>query len=593
MGKFNKEDPSPANPVYAGFFKKYGLDLLALFLLTVLTWIFYYPESDITHSRYAYYYDAFERAATSVNPDYDNFYARYLWEEHSPFQTLAARHSLSFFKNDISAAMTPVYFGTAMLAAVLTFSANRIYFAAIPAFLITVLILFDRTLLPISHGLGLTQTLLLIPAAIFAIHHLALLQNNIEGRFKKYRSIAIVTASLALIYLLGGHEMFYGFFLFFAFAIILSVLWIIDFIRKFKKILGTTPGKDISTLMAAWGKRRPFGLTSGTGLALLLAMAVGIFILMATHSGIAGPQANIYRGGGTKNILDIITYKYFFRSAREDIVKEPIMALVKQNKLQVLRGTFVEGRYLTEFGKHHENTFLYPGKGFNGIIPLFLLPGMVIGLYILLKEFYLLAFSTSVPPPITKKYFLVFNISLLALFFITMALTYDPKPTRYTFFIYPIIAASIIGYTTVFKFFLKMAGRPSEIPQTSKNNTLSIYSFVFIIIAVILSLYFGGGRLIKNYKDLQSYYKTYKYQIPLNILNPVLKRIEIEPDSRRIFVAANLDMGSIGLAYKFKKWFPDNVTLYKDYKYAKRMAPKGSLLIVYNPKNQSFYYEDK
>jgi len=593
MGKFNKQGPPPGNPIKTGFLKKYGLDLLALFLLTGLTWIFYYPETDITHSRYAYFFDAFERAATSVNPDYSNFYARYLWEEYSPFQTLAARYSLTIFKNDISAAMTLVYFGTAMTAAFLTFSANRIYFTAIPALLITVLILFDRTLLPISRGLGLTQTLLLIPAAIFATHHLALLQSNIEDRFRKYRSMAVVTTSLALIYLLGGHEMFYGFFFFFLFAIILSGLWIIDFIRKFNKISEAAKGEYITHLIATWKKRRPFGLTSGTGLALLLAMAVGIFLLLITYSGIAGPQANISRDSGTKNMLDIITYMKFFRSAQDDMVKEPVMALVNQNKIQGLRGTFVEGRYLTEFGKHHENTFLYPGKGFNGIIPLFLLPGMMIGLFIVLKDFYRLAFSTSVPPPITKKYFIVLNITLLVLFFITMLLNYDPKPTRYTFYIYPIITASMIGYTTVFKSLLKMGRKPSATPQTSSANNPTKYSFVFMFFALILILYFSGGRLTKNYKDLHSYYEIYKYQIPLNILDPVLKRIEFEPDTRRISVVANLYMGSIGLAYNFKKWFPDNVTLHKNYKHAKRMAPEGSLLIFYNSKTRSFDYEDK
>ncbi len=162
--------------------KKIFYQYLLIITTLAIVLFFYWPESNIFESRYVYYADSFERAATKINPDYDNYFFKISWENLFPLHTLLAQSSVILFQNNLFFSILFVNIGIVLLACILFFFANLYFFSYFQSFIITLLFFCGRTTLPIARGLGVISPQLLIPFFIFFIVNLAKTQNN---TFKK------------------------------------------------------------------------------------------------------------------------------------------------------------------------------------------------------------------------------------------------------------------------------------------------------------------------------------------------------------------------------------------------------------------------
>ena len=498
-------------------------DILALLLLCIMTVLFYWPEIDPLQSRYVYYADSFERAGKILNPDYKTEYQRYQYEEVCPLATLLARYSLVIFRHHVGSAVTFLYFGLALIATLLTFFANRYYFSTLSSFFITVLLLFDRVLMPVARGLGVIGTLLLIPLLLIFIFNLAQTQKQKVPCRRKIIPIAMIAISGSLIYSLGSHETLYAIICLFGFFFVLTLKYIICKIQ----------GRDCQGLSVA----------SMVGLSMTGILAVIIFAL--TVFGIAKEQQ-------PSSFKKAFFYQNFIEYSMQDLRGEPVFA--KKNRHLLLRSTFIEGRYLTEWGQHHQNVFLYSGKGFNGIIPLFILPGFALGLFPFLRQFVLLFFpSQTQTVSKQKEYIIVFNAVLLVFFVAAVYLSGDPKPTRYTLCIFPILSLSTQGYEMLLRKLNHIWTSLFFVGSQQRNMYIRKILRVPIFLVLVLICAASTIRIFKNYQDLQTYYRVYQNQIPTIAFNQIWDKLNAEHDSNPIYILGNWEgKPAIGLWMRFQ-----------------------------------------
>jgi len=465
--------------------KRHAVDILALGVVLVLGVLFYVPQTNPLESRYMYYADSFERAAREVNPDYTSRYRRWAWESFSPFQTLMARYTLRAFRNDLATAVTVMHVGLALSAGVLTYLANRFFFGAVSSLYITILLMYDRSLMPVARGLGITTVLLLTPLLLVFIYSLSCTQDRALPRRGRVLPIVVLALSGGLIYSLGGHETLYAVPTLLAFAGLLCLGWFLRSVRARRR----APGPTIASLL---------GITSAG------AVAVGLIAL--TCGGIAPQQSPV-------PFSNVLTYRDFVQKAMKDVKRETTKP-VKDRSL-LWKSTFVEGKYLTGYGRHHANTFLYPGPGFNGMIPLFVYPGFVVGLCVFGWK---IACRLRARSPDSNRrsqgYFLLLNTVLLILFVAVMLLSSDPKPTRYTPCVYVLFALSALGYQRAYT--LIRGGVVGREPLFARLDARRRFQARRLAAGglVLMVGFFAVLRLHKNYHDLDSYIRHYGCEVP-------------------------------------------------------------------------------
>ena len=531
--------------------KRHAVDIPALGVVLVLGVLFYAPETNPLESRYMYYADSFERAAGSVNPEYVDEYKRYEWEQKYPLMTLLARQVLIAFPDDPAAAVTVLHSGLALLAGILAFVANRLFFGTLASLYITILLLYDRSLMPVARGLGVMGVLLLAPLLLIFIHSLRRTQERARPRRRRIVPVILLALSGGLIYSLGGHETLYAVPSLLAFAVLLCIGWFVRSVRTRR----VAPGPTVTSLI---------GLAS--------AGAVALGFIVATHAGIAKRQSPYA-------LSDMLWHRSFLASATDDVRTE----MTRRDSLyQRWKATFYDGAYRDRqaWGARHENTFLYPGPGFNGMIPLFVYPGLVVGLWMLGHWiFRRLQSHSRQPAGQLPDYFLLLNTVLLGVFVAVMVTTNDPKPTRYTPCIYPILALSAIGYQQLYDT-IKHAVTWREWSRVRLiANRRSTAGHVAAGALLLVVGVFATVRLHKNYRDLGSYLERYLWQIPTEGLPPLLEKARTEYASKPVFfVRGRWNPPAVGLLVGYKTL--PNVTFLKTRQARETRFPEDAIVFV-------------
>jgi hypothetical protein len=531
--------------------KRHAVDILALGAVLVLGVLFYVPRTNPLESRYMYYADSFERAAGSVNPDYVDEYKRYGWEEKYPLITLLARQVLIAFPDDPATAVTVLHAGLALVAGILAFVANRLFLGPLASLYITILLLYDRSLMPVARGLGVMGVLLLAPLLLVFIDSLRRTQERTLPRHRRIVPVILLALSGGLIYSLGGHETLYAVPSLLAFAVLLCVGWFVRSVRARR----LTPGPTVTSLI---------GLAS--------AGAVAFGLIVATHAGIAQRQS-------PDALSDMLWHRGFLASATDDVRTEITR---HDGLLQRWKATFYDGTYRDRqaWGARHENTFLYPGPGFNGMIPLFVYPGLVVGLWMLgqwiVRKLQSRSRDPADQPP---DYFMLLNTVLLGVFVAVMVTTNDPKPTRYTPCIYPIFALSAIGYQELYDTIRQAVTWPgwSRIGLIANHrSTAGRVAAGALLLAVCV---FATVRLHKNYRDLGSYLERYLWQIPTEGLPPLLEKARTEYASKPVFfVRGRWNPPAVGLLVGYKTL--PNVTFLKTRQARETQFPEDAIVFV-------------
>lgn len=548
------------------------LQIISLGILFFLTYLFYYPETNPMESRYSYYPDSFERFANIINPDYSGNFRRYKWEFHSPFRTLLTRASIFLFQDNWGNAVLALHFGTALIASFLTFRANKQFFCLLSALGISMLLLFDRAIMPVVRGLGVITPLFLIPLALIAIHNFARTQDMSRQDYKNGKWLASALklgVCIAVMYSLGGHETIFFISVLCVFLAFIGIEWVVQ-----KKLY----------------KSIPSGPTLASIAGLVIAVTLILAIFSSTYLLIDKKQE---RPSSFGNFIIMNNYS---KKSLEDIKIEPKLA--KTRHLEVLKGTFIEGRYLTEFGSHHENVFLYPGEGFNGIIPLFIFPGFLVGLLYVIKRFisiYLPQGNEKIDR--SEKYFIFFLMALFAQFCAIAYLSFDPKPTRYTFCIYAILATSALGYEKIIH---KLKAFTEKWVVNSQNNRkkpfLQVLPSGVAFVALLLVFAALTSRLTKNHNDLEAYFEEYRYQLLSITIKPVLEEAIHLPQKLFVIYHPRIKEPAIGMLLGFK--VPKNIILIKSRnkveQAAKRALSRGKkkniVFILWDDTSKVFKY---
>jgi len=529
---------------------RYFEHFILVILLIVLAWIFYYPKNNPLLSRYVYYADSFERSAPYINPDYKNEFKRYSWEEYSPFQTLLARYCLILFTDKADSAVLFMHMGIVLTATLLTYFTNCLFFVPIPSFFITCLLLFDRVLFPMARGLGQTSVLLLPPLLLLFIYVFSLIQENNRLSPRKFASIIIIALSIAAVHSLGMHEAMFG-------ILTIALLILILTSRGAFKAIGL---KSISRHIAPY-------------------MIVSVILALLLIYQIANICISVIPDAKTTTHWRLATYKHFRSIALRDLKRESKMTW--QKRLEVLRATFVEGQYLHKYGSHHSNTFLYPGKGFNGVIPIFILPGLLVGIPYLLRKTYLNFRHKLSPMAFRFSYFYLLNCVLMLLFVLAMILSADPKPTRYTAFVYSIYATSAMGYFFIMSFIKK---------KLKTKYPSYIIGLFLCLLAISLSV-----RLYKNYNDLQSYRKEYAKELKITYIHDIINKAKNGYKDRDVYLLFDnkkqitqfLAHPSMGLFVRYK--LPPNIRyLLRSESAAKNLIPP---CVIYSWNNEASRFE--
>ncbi len=459
-------------------------DIAALFALLVLAFLFYFPSNGPLESRYMYYSDAVERSLSICNPEYDNSFQRNKWETFSPLATLIMNISMRFLHERPDAAVMAAHMGTIVISVVALYLLSRLFMSSLAAFSTTALIFCGRVLLPLAYGLGQSNIHILLPASLGAVFFASCALAPGKNPRRKLNILA-AAACLAAIYCLGNHETVYAAACAFIAATALSAAWLARSIRNKRP--------------AYWPPKAFYSLAATSAV-------MGVLLMSASRSAIPQRQE-------PAPLLKMLAYHSFLQPTIGDATSESKTR--SKDRLRVLQGSFVNGEYLTEYGRHHEHTFLRPGPGFNGIIPLFIFPGFIFGVAFLISEARRFRENRESPGNRRQQWFMFFIWVLLAFFALTAAASMDPKPTRYTFSIFAVFAVGVWGYEYAPRVLASMIARLLGGSGIRLERVLKIVSSILLLI-------FLGAHIHKNYLDLKTYEQEYAHQIPSAYFNPLI-----------------------------------------------------------------------
>jgi hypothetical protein len=554
-------------------------DIVSLWALTILVFLFYYPKDNPLNSRYLYFADMIERALSLCNPEYGNEFHRYNWETISPLATFITRVSMQFLHENPAAAVLAAHFGVVLIAIVALYLLNRLYLSATASFCVTALMFFGRTLLPLSRGLGVTVIHLLVPFSLAAVYGISVVMERTSDKKRRTAHVAIASMSLAVIYIIGSHETFYAGICMVIAGAILVGRWLYGSIRA-KRVL---PGPA-----AAFSSN------------FLIAAVLGFAAMTAIHFSVPAQQK-------PEPLWRMILYANWMKGAAADVSSESFNA--PADKLLVLAGTFAKGKYLTRHGNHHENTFLYPGPGFNGIVPLFLLPGLLLGLVRFSREAKRSLRNKEDPLMNKQRYFLFFIFVLMLFFLMTVVASSDPKPTRYTYSIYAVYVIGVWGYESLPDMIERIKKRlfkrgeelssacrqaPSEADVESSDATARFARYAVVVFLLI----FVGLHLRKNYSDLEMYIEGYAHQMPAIYIDPLFEKAVGASGGEETAIVyaplnkhANITMHP-SLGIRQNCMLPPNVRVIYDPDEIKRIPEKTKLVLI-RPEGlppESLYY---
>jgi hypothetical protein len=332
----------------------------------------------------------------------------------------------------------------------------------------------------------------------------------------------------------------------------------------------------------------------------LIAAVLGFAAMTAIHFSVPAQQK-------PEPLWRMILYANWMKGAAADVSSESFNA--PADKLLVLAGTFAKGKYLTRHGNHHENTFLYPGPGFNGIVPLFLLPGLLLGLVRFSREAKRSLRNKEDPLMNKQRYFLFFIFVLMLFFLMTVVASSDPKPTRYTYSIYAVYVIGVWGYESLPDMIERIKKRlfkrgeelssacrqaPSEADVESSDATARFARYAVVVFLLI----FVGLHLRKNYSDLEMYIEGYAHQMPAIYIDPLFEKAVGASGGEETAIVyaplnkhANITMHP-SLGIRQNCMLPPNVRVIYDPDEIKRIPEKTKLVLI-RPEGlppESLYY---
>jgi hypothetical protein len=527
------------------------IDFIALCGVLFVILAYYYPEHHPLQSRYLRMAGAFERSAFIINPGYDGTFHRYPGEAMFPFLTLASRISISIFRDSLPTAILVMVMSIVRVATIATFGLSRLYLSTLTTSWVTIFLFCGRVVMPIARGIGNVSMLLMFPFSLVFVHALPKTMDSTLLRWKRWLWIGVAGSSFGAIYYLGSHESIFGLFC-------------------------VAVGGAIGLALWAWRSNRaghllPWRRGIFTSMAIAgSAFAIVIILALVLRHGM--PEAQ-----NPANFLQVLTLERMRVGAKDDVLVGLDYPL--ESKPDLLYATFVAGRYPLDYvRRRHEDTFLSPGSGFNGILPIFLFLGFVLGL----REFYRrvrTAMSRSEQlEHANDDYFLLLLATQLIAFVVAVVLIEDPKPTRFTFSVYAIYILTIWGYQA-------LAGWLAE---RIKSPTLSRWAVSSLWIALCV---LSGLRLVKNYRDLQTYKVEFAHQIPTIALQEILDGALSNPDQHiRIYgPEAMVTYPAIGMWLRFR--VPDNLELVWDQQDLADPPPGARLFYMVAPSYNRGYYE--
>jgi len=532
-------------------------DAVALALILLLVFVFYCPRANPLESRYVYFADPFERERSLYNPECDDTFTRKQWESISPVSCLLARAAMALFRDDPGKAVLTRHMSIIFASAIATYLLSRLYLAWPTALLVSVFLFCGRVLLPPARGLGLSHIHLLIPLSLVLLRALSLVSETARPELLKLCALVAGSVSIACIYVLGCHETIYAAACAAMGLTAAGIWWIIRSIRKRRVVF-----RPALNVLATF----------------VLGAAMGVGLMWMIHRGL--PERV-----GPSDLRDMILYESYRKAVMRDVDKEPGHL---RDRPAVWRGTFIAGRYLTPYGRHHENLFLYPGDGFNGIIPLFLVPGLAIGLIAPVCR--VLHRPKARPSPVDRegRHFDFFVVLLLCLFLAALATGADAKPTRYTYSILAILIVGGRGYERLFRWLDTWIKGRSARPGHRRRQA---WQALCLVCVPLLAL--AGMRLKKNYDDLGVYLSEYAHQIPTIALWPTMEEALRQPRDREVAVYCPvppvLRHPAVGLRLSFR--LPPNVHLVSDRKKLAAFAPETLILRPRTmPKFSPYYF---
>lgn len=540
------------------------LDAVCLAAILLLVGVFYYPTRRPLESRYVYFADPFERARLVYGPECAPTFRRFDWEEHSPLATLLARYSLTLFPDDPGRAVLAMHLSLVFVSAAATFLLARLYVSTPVAFFVTALLFCGRTSLPITRGLGVTTVHLLVPLSLLALYAFHEMGRRPCPIFRKAVFILTAGACLACIYVLGCHETFYGAGCLALGLAVVLIRWVVKSIAARRLRLGPLPGLCMAFVLAA-----------GMGIGMMAAVWRGL------------PEDRDRTG-----LSEMIGYKTLRKGVDRDLENETRST---ESRRRVWRGTFLDGRYLTRYGRHHENAFLCRGPGFNGIIPLFVIPGFLIGLVGLSVRAKRALGLRDGGPTALERLFVLFLGVLLALFVGAFAASADPKPTRYTFSIFAVLVLSAQGYEWLFQRINARCRGRAKSKAPDKPTEARAVSWLAVSVVCAPLLFLAGMRLRKNYLDLGTYVREYEHQIPTIALGPALDKALAHRGDHVVVVycrvPALLRHPAVGLWMKFR--VPSTIRLVDVPSVLATLPPTTTVITVKTIPSCSIYHLQK
>ena len=535
-------------------------DILALLVLGALVVLFYKPECDVLRSSYVMHAHVFERAARLVNPSYTDYLKLEESESKMPLPSLLARGWVALSRPNVARAVFAHHMTVVAVAFVATYAACRLFFPPLGAAGLTALLLFGRVIMPIARGGGITSVLLLIPSLLFLLKAMEVAQSRKRPSARRWFAAGVMAICLAVVRGLGGHEWIFGL----AFLVELLALLGLEWVVRRLLLRESPPRPSVPVVV---------GFLAGGVLAVAL--------LLGARAAVAPEQ-------GRSSVIETLSGGYIGKRMPEKMVEE--RGLRKGHRLRIWRGTFLEGRYLTlEPGQFYnridEYTFLYPGRGFNGIIPLFVLPGFAIGGLLLLGRLFrhakslrrggsglegmgrLLAFS---------------HVVLLSQFVLLLYLSATPKPSRFTLVIFPVLCLAVEGYLWLFR---QVRSRASQVWRSRRGAKARRAGRCVALVGVLAPLLvLATLRLGKNYRDLQDYFDEYAYLISNKAMAPVFFLAEHAFRDRPVLVAYLWARNpALGLLTGFRR--PDNMRMVVWLDDA-RPVPKGAVCFVWRDRGR-------
>ncbi|MFC1489561.1 hypothetical protein ACFL6B_06950 [Thermodesulfobacteriota bacterium] len=157
----------------------------------------------------------------------------------------------------------------------------------------------------------------------------------------------------------------------------------------------------------------------------------------------------------------------------------------------------------------------------------------------------------------------------------------DPKPTRYTAFVYSIYVSSVMGYIFIGRFI--------------REKVRAGYSSYIVNIFLCFLAIFLGLRLHKNYNDMQSYRQEYAKELKITYIHDIIDKANTEHKDADIYLLFDKKMQvkqfmahpSIGLFVLYR--FPANIKWFLKTDYtAKKLLPP---CVIYSWNNEASRFE--